>query len=271
MDRRLQAQENALNSFQENIQPGRLDGLLLYFTGTNATATPGDLDDLGTVVIKRGGNTIVNRPIGVFGDMANIRGGSNRFSSTGSGDFIATVFIPFFALGLPQAYNIKSVSELNFDWQPKSTISTTFSSLTLSVYSRVAFHDEHYLYHILGDDQTPAAAVSARPYQLNKSNITEVYLRDPDTVLDSVALRSNNFQFTDQPKEVLVAGTLLDNMLEVDNFDMIQLQCYTLGKPLSALNKDSVIELTTSGTGTIEITVCHLIPKKGAYNPAAWN
>jgi hypothetical protein len=259
MDRVLQAQENALNAFQENIQPGRVAGLLLYFNGTNKSGITADADDLGNIVIKRNGETIVNRPAGVFADMGNIRAGSNLFSSTEGGAFVASVFIPFYALGLEQAMKITGPSELNFDYQPKADTATNFSAMTLSVYSVVSFKQERYQYFILGEDQTPAAAVTARPYQLNRDNVTEIYLRNPDSVLSSVGLKQNGEQrFSDQPLNVLKAGTLYDNMLEQNDTDMVELQAYTFGEPASTLNNKSIIELSTSGAGTVEITVCSI-------------
>lgn len=258
MDRRLELQTNALQSYQQNIQPGRIAGLLLYFNGKNATSETNDLSVLGNVVIKRGGTTIVNRKVEVFDGINDIRSGKNLFSSTVSAAFAATVFVPFYELSLEQALNITDPSELNFTYEAGS--GATWDNLTLSVYSVQSFKPELYQYYILGDDQTEAGAVASRPYQLNRANITSLYLRDnpgSSPILTSVGLRQNGKQkFSEQPKDVLIAGTLLDNMLEVSTTDMIELQTFTLGEPLSTANANSVIEITTSGAGTVEITIC---------------
>lgn len=255
MDRVLQAQENAQNSFQENIQPGRIGSLLLYFSGTNNSGQTGDFDDLGTVVMKRNGETIVNRPVNILADKGNILAGSNLFDSTTAGAFIATVKIPLYVESFEQALQITGPSELNFEYIPNSAQATVFADLTLSVYSELSFLDEEYDYFLLGDDQTPAAAVTARPYQLNARNIAAVYLTDAGSVLTSVGLRQNGEQvFSDQPKNVLEAGTLYENRLEQTTIDMIELQCYTQKQPASLLNENSILELSTSGSGTITVT-----------------
>ena len=255
MDRVLQAQKDAQSSFQENIQPGRIGSLMLYFNGTNDTGQTGTIDDLGNIVIKRNGETIVNRPINILADKGNILAGSNLFSSAEAGAFEATVKVPFYVKSFEQALQITGPSELNFEYTPASAQSTVFASLQLSVYSEMSFLDEEYDYFLLGDDQTPAAAVQARPYQLNARNIAAVYLTDPDSVLTSVGLRQNGEQvFSDQPKSVLEAGTLYENRLEQSTVDMIELQCYTPRQAASLLNENSILEITTSGSGTVTVT-----------------
>jgi archaellum component FlaF (FlaF/FlaG flagellin family) len=263
MIRELQAQKDALASFQENMQPGRISGVVLYFNGKNATGVTSTIDDLGTAIIKRNGRTLINRPMGVFASMGNIRAGSNLFSSTEASDFVASVFIPFYALSFEQALEITDPSELNFEWNPDASISSNFDNLQVSVYAQKSFRQEYYEYYILGNDESESAAVTSRPYQMNRRNITELYLRDPDDVITSITLRQNGDQvYSNQPWDVLVAGTLYDNLLEVNNFSMVQLETYTKGQPLSTQNRDTIIELTTSGGGTAEITVCSIEPNQ---------
>lgn len=260
MDRVKQASKDAQSAFQENIQPGKIGSLLLYFEGTNATATPGDFDDLGTVILKRNGETILNRPINVLADKANILKGSNLLDSTGSGAFKAAVVVPLYVKSFPQALEILGASELNFSWEPAAAQSTVFSALTLEVYSELTFLNEEYDYFLLGDDQTPGAAVDARPYQLNAENIASIFIRDPNDILTSAGLRQNGEQrFSDQPKEVLEAATLHYNNMEQTTTPMIEIQTYTEGQPRSLMNDSSILEITTSAGGnTISITREHI-------------
>lgn len=259
MNRVEQLQKDATKNFQENIQPGRISGIMLYFNGTNATGVAGTLANLGDVVIKREGRTIVNRDIETFAQINDIRAGKNKFSSASGGAFVATVFIPFFEMGLEQALNITGDSELNFSYETGDN--TNFDSLTVTAFSQMSQKAELYEYYILGDDQTESGAVNARGYQLNQDNLTAIFVKDPDDVVKSLALRQNGEQrFSDQPWDVLEAGTLLDNRLEVQNFDTIEMQNFTLGEPLSYFNKNSVIQITTTGAGTVEITKCAIVP-----------
>jgi len=254
-NRVLQAQEDALSSFQENIQPGRIGKMLLYFVGTNAAGQTGDFSNLGNVTMKRNGETIVNRPVNILADKGNILKGSNLFSSAEAGAFVASVNLPLFVDSFEQALQITGPSELNFEWTPAASAAATFSDMQIYVYAEQSFLDEEYDYFLLGDDQTPGAAVTARPYQLNAANIASLYITDPSGVLTSVGLRQNGEQiFSDQPKNVLIAGTLYENRLEQTTIDMIELQTYTKGQGPSLLNKNTILELTTSGTGTITVT-----------------
>jgi hypothetical protein len=261
MDRQQQLQKDALKGFQENIQPGRISGVMLIFEGTNDTGQTGDLSDLGTAIIKRKGRTLINRPMDVFGEMGNIRAGNNLFSSTEASDFLASVFIPFYALSFEQALNITGDSELNFEWVPAGSSGTVFTTMQVTAYAQRSFRQEFYEYTILGQDQTENGAVTNRTYQLNTQNITEIYLTDPDNIVSSLELRQDGEQrFSIQSWDAYLAGTIYDNSLEVQNFDMIQLETYTKGQPLSAVNNDSVIGLTTTGGGTVPITVCAIRP-----------
>jgi len=63
MNKIKQAQENALLSFEKGIQPGRPVGLYLLLTGVNATGKTSGIGDLGSLTVKRGGRTIVNRSL----------------------------------------------------------------------------------------------------------------------------------------------------------------------------------------------------------------
>lgn len=266
MNRELQAQKDALSGFQENIQPGRISGVLLYFTGSNATGETGGFGDLGSPTIKRNGRTLVNVDCSVFADMGDIRSGSNLLDSSQGGAFKATVFIPFYAISLEQALQITGASELNFEWSPASNSGTVFDSLNVSVYSQKSYRQEFYEYYILGDDQSESGSVSNRPYQLNRKNITEIYLTDSSDVVSDIALRQDGEQvYSIQPWDVLLAGTLYDNRLEVTNFDMVQLECYTKGQPLSIVNSDTVIQVSTTGAGTVGITTCHIEPNENMF------
>src|SRR6056297_3025994 len=109
MDRVLQAQENALNSFQEYINPGKVSGVYMLFTGTNSGTALNDFSGLGSVVIKRNGETIVNRTIQSIARKNDIIAGSNLLDDNDSGAITAVTFIPFYVDGFKQirpGYNI---------------------------------------------------------------------------------------------------------------------------------------------------------------------
>lgn len=259
MDRRLTRQVNALNGDQFNFQPGRVHGVLLVFEGTNIGGQVGDLDDLGSVNINRDSRQIVNTRIADLGLFNDIRFGSNIFSSADGAAFQASVFIPFFEsdrddIPFQNALAIVDDSELNFEYVPGSGVASVFSSLNVSVYSELAAYEEIYEYRILRDDQVESAAVSGKPYQLNKNNVSGIYVQDVNDVVDLIQLeQSGRSVYSPQSWLALLAGTLRDSKLETTTFSMVALETYSAGNRASAANRDSVLTITTSGAGTLRV------------------
>lgn len=263
MDKVEQYQKDALLSFQEPVEPGRIEGMYLVFSGTNST-TGVTLSDLGTVIMKRNNRTIIDRPVEHFVELMNIRKGNNYFNSVDNGAFEATAFIPFYEESFEQALQIVNENELTFAYNPDTGTPGNFSDLTVTVYSSLALRNEGYEYHIKGADQTPASAVSSRNYPLNTSNITGVYLRDPNTVLTKAGLRVDGEQvFTEQSKISLIGATLLDNRLEVQDFDMVEMQVFTPNVAESLKNRNSTLQLSTSAGNTVEVTITSVHQSQG--------
>lgn len=264
MNRILQVQENAKLSFQRAIQPGRPVGIFLHVSGTNAAATTSTIADLGTVGVKRNGRTLVNRKFETIAKMMDIRAGSNLFISTEAGEFTATLFIPFYEEGLPQSLNVQGDSELVFFYEPKSSSLANFDALNMTAYTVEGYQSipEYYEYYILGDDQSISGAVD-KPYPLNDNNISAVFVEDPGAIISKIGYKNNNGQVqSSQPWNVYLGATLLENRLETANFDMIEIQLYSTGEPVSYFNKSNSIEIESSAQGTAIVTKCFLIPNE---------
>jgi hypothetical protein len=256
MDRILQAQENALLSFQKNINPGKISGCYLVFKGTNSGTALDDFSGLGSVIFKRNGETIVNRSVQSISRKNNIISGSNLIDDNDSDAITAVTFIPFYVDGFKQALNIQGASELNFEYNPSTLTDSTYSDLNLQVFSIVENRQEAYDYYLLGDDVNESGEVTAKPYQLNNQNIVGVYLEDPDDVLISAGLRQDGKQVqSNQPLALLEGATLTENNLEQNTIEMVRFKQYTDGNPPTLLNRDTILELTTSGAMTVSLPV----------------
>lgn len=259
MDRKLVRQIDALAGDQFNFQPGRIRGVWLILSGTNSTGVTGALSNTGSVVINRDSRQIVNAKVSSLANMNDIRFGSNIFSSTEASTFLASAYIPFFESDkddqpFQNALAIVDDAELNIEWVPDGTVDATFDDLSLKVFSELAAYSEKYEYRILRDNQTEGGAVAGKPYQLNKNNVTGLFMEDPDDVVDLVQLEQNGRTvFSPQDWDILTAATMLENQIEASTFDMIRLQCFSNGNLGSAPNRDTVLYLTTSGAGTVEI------------------
>lgn len=248
---------NAQNGDQFNSQPGRHHGITLIFTGTNDSGQTGALSDLGSVQINRDDRQIVNASIQDIGLMNDIRFGSVLFSSTTASDFTAAVFIPFFISDedddkFQNALNIVEDDELNIEYVPGSNQSTVFTSLDCAVYADMEAYNETYEHRLLRDNETEGSSVASKPYNINKPNVAALYLVDPSDVVTLVELEQNGrAAFSPQSWDKLENDTLRKNKLETSSFDMVELQLFSKGNRGSAVNRDTILRVTTSGGGTI--------------------
>lgn len=257
MDYKLNRTLNALAGDQFNFKPGRTSAIALVFSGENATGQTGDLDDLGSIVVTRNDEQIANVSIRQLANMLDINQGSNIFSSTEADSFLATAFLSFQIEGdsrMKNALAISGQSELNFEYVPAAGVDTVFDSLQLKVYAELSASREQYELKTLRDNQNEDSAVAAKSYQLNKSNIASIYIEDIDDVIDSIQLeQSERNVLSPVDLTLLEAETLKNNQLETSSFDMVKISTHTPENPGSYVNYDTVLFVTTSGGGAIDI------------------
>lgn len=242
---------------QFNFNPGRVAGIRLVFSGTNAAATTGTLNNLGSIIVKRAERQIANVSVRQLVNMLDINRGSNLFSSTEASTFLASATLDFFLRGdasARSALEITGQSELNFEYVPASDTATTFDSLTLKVYSEKAAYNEQYELWTLRDNQNEDSAVASKSYQLNKTNIVGIYLEDIDDVIDSVQLQqSDRTVLSPVDWDLLETVTVGSNQIEDGASDMVKIPTYSPNNLGSAENRDTILYLTTSAGGTIDI------------------
>lgn len=252
MNRQLIDQFDALKSRQFNANPGSIDGIYLLFDGTAATGVTAALTDLGTVVVKRKGTESHNATIQDFAAVGNINQGSNFFSSAEAGDFIAAVFIPFYEDSFEQALQIRENNELNISYQGTDT--SKFDDLTCTAYASLADLPELYLFRMLTQDFSVSAAVRNQPEPLNTENVSSVYIRS--SVLTDLQLRVDGKEaISNQSFDMAKAATLFENRLEQDTIDTAELLIHTPGVPATTENENTVLGVTTSGSGDIDVLV----------------
>lgn len=249
---------DALDGEQQfNTEPGRIDGIMIVAEGTNNAGQVGTARDVGKVIVSRNDEQTHNRDFEQFADIGDIRSGTNIFSSTDGSTFQASAFIPFFEVGHPNALNIVNDQELNIRFQP-SDDGTVFANLNVKFYVRVRAIGERYQYYMLGNDLSPSASVSGKVENLNRKNITALYLDDDtDDVLTSVQFEQNDrIVLSNVDFLALQADTIYNNRIEDSTFTIAQIQAHTPGVPGSTLNRNSILTYSTSATGTILLTVC---------------
>lgn len=263
-DSKLVRTINALNGDQFNTPAGRIEGAKFYFTGVNS-GTAGDFSDLGDVVITRNDRMRVNVGMEDLADIDDIKFGGTLLDSTGSGAFEAQTFVPFFESGpndrpFNNALAIMTNQELNIEWIPNSEASNTFSSLTLQVFIVLGAYEEKYETFMLQDNISEDGAVSNKPYQMNRENITALYLKDPGDVITNVALENKSRTlYSPQPFGTLLGDTLRNNRLEASTFDTIELQTFSRGNPASTINRGTELLLTLSGSGDVPVVKTGII------------
>lgn len=260
---------NALNGAdQAFVQQGQYDGYLVTFTGTNAAGQTGALSDLGSISIKRNNNETHNRPISVFADIGNIRAGTNIFSSTVASTFQASVFIPLFEEGLPNGMNIVGEREVSFRYLPASNVATVFDGLQVKIEARTTFVPEFYVYYMLGNDLNYSGAVSNYQELIPGENITTIYIDDSaSSILTELQAKQDKILVIGQTTALsLRALTIYNNRIEDNTFTVIQLMLFTPGIGGSAISTKTNLGITTSGGGTIGVTVCYFVPNQRFVN-----
>lgn len=250
---------DALSNNQENAQPGRVHGVVLQFNGTNASATTNGFGDLGSIIIRRNDDQIWNVDMGVLANFIDIRFGANFLSSVSAGDFVAQTFVPFFESGLEDepfnnALLIQDESELNLEWIPDPNASSNFDSLDVDLFAELAAYPEKYVYRGLRNNQNENGAVNSKPYQMNRDNISGLFITDPDSVIDLLQLEQNNRTvLSPSPFDMLQGVTIRNNRIEASTFPMVELQTYSKGNPPTTVNQNTVLAVTTTGAGDIPI------------------
>jgi len=193
-----------------------------------------------------------------------LRFGSNYFTSTEAGAFIASVYVPFDIEGLPQSLNIEGGDELVVGYDPKPAGIANFDSLNMLVATAEGFQTlpERYEPYILGLDQSIGGAVSD-PIQVNDSNVSAIFIEDGSDVVANVGYKNDKGQvYSTLPWNLLKAGTLIENRLETSDVSIVELQLFSNGEPLSYLNKKNIVEVETTGAGLVKITKNFIIPNE---------
>lgn len=260
-------QDNALLEASDYASPGLIDGILVTYVGVNAAGQTGTLDDLGTFQIERNGDSTHNKKATSFARIGDIRAGSNVFNSVTAGVFEASIFIPFFELGLPNALLIREGTELDLQYQPATNVATVFSSLTVTAYSRQAWIPERYTYKMLGNNVTYNAAVD-KPEVLSGENVTNVYFYATTGAATKLQLKQGTETVIGNIEELaLRAATIYNNNIEDPTFETLQLRAYTPGAWQSAYAPVSTLNIETAAAAAFDITVCRVMPGAGWPKP----
>lgn len=271
MDFILQETFDAKNPKQFNFKPGRIAAIRGVITGKNATSETGDLSNCGSIIVTLREEQIANVSIKQLVQMLDIDRGSNLFSSTEASDFLASFTLDFLIrqdVTMLNALSVAGQSELNFEYVPAGNAASTFDNLTMKIYAEKAAYNERYVLKTLRDNQNEDAAVASKSYQLNKSNIANIFLNDVDDVISLVQLeqsQNGNQRTVLSPVDwnLLEAVTVGLNQIEDNASDMVKVPTATAGTPQSYVNNDSILYLTTSGAGAVEIVTQSLQWSRG--------
>lgn len=266
MNKILQLAENALAPMSKGLQSGRMSGLWYFFEGTNEAGVTATLADLGEIVIKLRGDTIINRSVSILSKMQDLNSGALHVISNEGARFFAGIFVPFHVPGLPQSLNITGEKEIVAGYNPSTGGGdpTQFADLQVTVKSEEGYKTlpERYVPFILSDD-VDASGASSKPYPLDDTNIIAVYLEDESSVVTSIAYKNNNGQIQDsQSWDELYSSTLKENQLEDSDIEIAEIQMYSEGEPSSYLNTKNVLELSVNGSAVVTVTKWFIAPNE---------
>jgi hypothetical protein len=264
MDLRLQKTINALNgSEQFFVSPGPVKGLMVVAEGTNDTGQTGTNADVGSIIVQRNGRQTHNLNFQRFAEIGDIRSGTNLFSSTEAGAFLASCYIPFSEIGFTNIFDLVSDDELNVQFQPASSVSTVFTALTVKVYAQYAPGIvEGYTYQMVSNDKVYSADVTDDLTNLSPTNVTALYIKDADGVLSTVQVdQDGNSILGNIDFDAVKAATLYNNQLEDGSFAVAQVLCMTPGVLGTVPSRNTQLRLSTSGisgSSTVNVAVCSM-------------
>lgn len=242
-----------------DLPPEPLAGLLITIDGKTASGENLGPDRVGRIRIKRGGEQIQGEDAGFYYDLANInRGFPTNEGGTNAESHLA-IPVPFGLDGLPNVLDVFSNEEadLILDFT-QGDLGTAFGSnaATYKVIGLVApTVPESYELRVQ-ESNIQASGAGRIPGEFSARNVAELYLNDPDAVVEEVQIDIDDAVVQDTiDDQILQDLTNLFNEIESSGLDTRQVvspDVMTIG---NTLNDRVSYDLKFSGQGQASFTL----------------
>jgi hypothetical protein len=242
-----------------DLPPEPLAGILVTIDGVTASGEDLNADRVGRFRIKRGGEQLQGEDAGFYYDLANInRGYPTDRGGTGEQSHLA-VPIPFGLDGLPNVLDVFSNEEadliLDFTQGDLGTVFGT-NSATYQVTGLVApTVPERYELRVQ-ESNIQSTGAGRQPGEFSARNVAEIYLNDPDSVVEEVQIDIDDAVVQDTISDkVLQDLTNLFNEVETAGLDTRQVVSPDRMSIGNTLNDRVSYDVKFSGQGSAKFTL----------------
>ena len=241
---------NAVN-FIARIKRGNWGFLLLRFSGTNDTGQTLALANIGEIWVQYKGRKTHQVNTAFLGDIGDQYGGYLEFSSTISSTFAAVVIIPFYIPSWPNAVYNEKDEDMYVGVQYGSTMTTVLGAgnITCDISAQPSNIPMTYLLKMLNADRSAIDGRSAEP--LSGQNIVKAYLYGT-AITDVFMSVDGEVRYNDKYNSIRAAAAFLKN---VETALVTYVELNTVDNPADFANKSALLEVLTSSSITVYITV----------------
>ena len=252
--------------FTVDVHEGAYQNFLLELYGTTDTAQTLLLSDIGRIRVLRQGRELQGETFEFFHKFTAIHAGypDTVTGNAATAENIACI-IPCQLPGLPNVLLAESREEIDIILEFGGNLDTRFGAnpFTWNLYGITnELLAERYELQVFEQDQTPGGATTLTDL-IQGVNIAALYLRDPSSIVTQIQVMADgNVEIDNIRPTALNTLTNIRNQVESSGNDLIQLLVASGPTILQSLNRSVRLQLSTSTSGTIEVTGIKLAPAK---------
>lgn len=245
-------------SVNDYMPKGMYNALVLIVKGTTDTGQTLTKNDIGRIRVEYEGEELQGRDFAFYHDYTDLMGG-HPAAATGSVASPERILaaVPFAHPGYPNTLDVErpdqAVYYLDFD----SILDTRFGSNDASyeLYG-LELPEIPMTYQLLVRQQDIEAAAAGRPDRtLRLGNVGSLYLRDPSSVVGNVQVTvDGDLVVNNIDSEFLLDVTNLERRIESSGQDLKEVLIAEGASIEETLNKNIDMQVSFSGTGTLDIT-----------------
>jgi hypothetical protein len=232
------------------IPKGQYGSLMIRYELDAAAGVTLTRANLGNVILNWNGQDVVNCDAEILNQLDNVYGGVSEFSASAGSTHNASVFIP---CGLWfDSQNVYDIGEndnvyLKLDFSDLASAANVDSG-TINVYGKNKTGVMSYLHNITSRPVVASGASTlADTYKIN--NISQIYLKDPATLLSNVQFSKDKETIVDASPGVLISYSDYIHQLETTN-TTLAVDFTESGDVREAVGTDISYKFTFSGAGT---------------------
>jgi hypothetical protein len=246
------------NTTTKNMPAGKYSGLLLTLTGTTDTGQTLTLDDIGSIKVEKDGfGQLVNADIGFLNAYTDLKGGyASKPSGTAATSETVVARVPFFLEGYPNIQQINQDGDISIKLEFKNAMATRFGSNAVNMrVDAIEKNDVFQSYDLVIQSQNQqASGAGTTTDNLAGRNLSALFLRDSDDVVETISLYSDDITLLDnQPFLNIRSITNIQNKVESSEIEWVEAFIAETGVEESTQNSANQVQTQFSGAGIMEV------------------